>query len=100
LQGESNNADEIRGIGSRRLITYKRLSDGEISEDALAAYAVQRLQLQEAHRTGNSATANELNDFRKKVWNPRNWDAFFTALPGGLLTSNFALQYFEGFKTP
>jgi hypothetical protein len=29
---------------------------------------VQRIQLQEAHRTGNSATANELNDFRKKVW--------------------------------
>jgi hypothetical protein len=53
--------------GSRRLLTYKRLQDSEVPADALAAYAVQRLELQEAHRTGIGGTANELNDFRKKV---------------------------------
>lgn len=53
--------------GSRRLLTYRRLRDDEVSFDALAAYGVQRLELQEAHRTGIGGTANDLNDFRKKV---------------------------------
>ena len=55
--------------GSRRLLTYRRLRDDEVSVDALAAYGVQRLELQEAHRTGIGGTANDLNDFRKKVCN-------------------------------
>jgi hypothetical protein len=53
--------------GSRRLLTYRRLPDTEISVDALAAYHVQRLELQEANPTGVGGTANDLNDFRKKV---------------------------------
>jgi hypothetical protein len=53
--------------GSRRLLTYRRLRDAEISVDALAAYHVQRLELQEANPTGVGGTANDLNDFRKKV---------------------------------
>lgn len=55
--------------GSRRLLTYRRVRDNEVSVDALAAYGVQRLELQEAHRTGIGGTANDLNDFRKKVCN-------------------------------
>lgn len=94
VQRRANHADEIQ-TGSRRLITYKRLSDAEISEDALAAYAVQRLQLQEAHRTGNSATANELNDFRKKVCDGRC--VIFCC---NIRQTANAKQYFEGFRTP
>lgn len=53
--------------GSRRLLTYRRLKDAEISTDALAAYAVQRLELQAGTHIGSMSTANDLNDFRKKV---------------------------------
>jgi len=63
------SADKTLQTGSRRLLTYRRLRDSEVSVEALAAYGVQRLELQEAHRTGIGGTANELNDFRKKVCN-------------------------------
>jgi hypothetical protein len=61
------STDITKSIGSRRLLTYRRLRDAEISVDALAAYHVQRLELQEANPTGVGGTANDLNDFRKKV---------------------------------
>ncbi|KAL1587022.1 hypothetical protein WHR41_04141 [Cladosporium halotolerans] len=59
---------------SRRLITYRRLQDSEISQEALTAYGMQRLELQASNQTGETTRANDLNDFRKK--------------------------YFEGFKNP
>nr|POE47562.1 trna (guanine(10)-n2)-methyltransferase [Quercus suber] len=56
---------------SRRLLTYSRLTDGEISEDDLLAYRTMRTRTEEG--TAETSRVNDLNDFRRR--------------------------YFEGFKT-
>ena len=45
-------------LGSRRLLTYQRLRDEEIKE-ALSARPKERI---------NGVKANDLNNFRKRVW--------------------------------
>ena len=49
---------------SRRLLTYRRRRDSDINAEAALAYEVQRLALQSDNGVG---TANDLNDFRRKV---------------------------------
>ncbi|CAK4033539.1 related to TRM11 Catalytic subunit of an adoMet-dependent tRNA methyltransferase complex (Trm11p-Trm112p) [Lecanosticta acicola] len=52
---------------SRRLLTYKRLADASIDSDSMAIYRMQRLEY-ETHRSDGGATADELNDFRRKYF--------------------------------
>ncbi|KAI5370161.1 Putative RNA methylase domain, DNA methylase, N-6 adenine-specific [Septoria linicola] len=51
---------------SRRLLTYRRLDDSEVDAQALAAYEMQKLQLQSDDDSGG--TADDLNEFRKKYF--------------------------------
>lgn len=62
----SRNWISLTCVGSRRLLTYRRLPDSEVDPEALAAYRLQRLHLGEFPANGKT-TADELNDFRKKV---------------------------------
>lgn len=54
---------------SRQLLTYRRLRDQEIDIEGLATYQMQRLGTQANGSTAKS-TADELNDFRRKVGEP------------------------------
>ncbi|KAK4506855.1 hypothetical protein PRZ48_000588 [Zasmidium cellare] len=51
---------------SRQLLTYRRRRDSEVDVDALAAYRMQRLDLQV--NGSKKSTADELNDFRRKYF--------------------------------
>lgn len=51
---------------SRRLLTYRRRRDDEVDAEQLAAYEMQRLDLQ-INGSGAKNTADDLNDFRRKV---------------------------------
>jgi len=52
---------------SRQLLTYRRVGDGEVDRGELIGYKAGRLALQSGNGVGSSATANDLNEFRKKV---------------------------------
>ena len=45
-------------LGARRLLTYQKLPEGEVSSDSKIATATDN---------PNGVTANELNEFRRKV---------------------------------
>ena len=77
------------GLGSRRLLTYKRMSDSEVDSETMAAYQLQRLEVNANEE--KQATADELNDFRRKV----SIALCCSSLP--ILT--FQSQYFQGFKS-
>ncbi|KAH9823687.1 tRNA (guanine(10)-N2)-methyltransferase [Teratosphaeria destructans] len=54
---------------SRRLLTYARRKDGEGDSEALLAYKTQRLTLAaEGDAPGSKATADDLNEFRKRYF--------------------------------
>ncbi|KAF2764646.1 tRNA guanosine-2'-O-methyltransferase [Teratosphaeria nubilosa] len=54
---------------SRRLLTYSRRKDSEADGEALLAYKTQRLALAaEGDASGTKATADDLNEFRKRYF--------------------------------
>ena len=54
-------------LGSRRLLTYRRLPDSEVASEKLLAYKTSRLELGKYSETASKETADDLNDFRRRV---------------------------------
>ncbi|KAK0335947.1 hypothetical protein LTR02_001595 [Friedmanniomyces endolithicus] len=53
---------------SRQLLTYRRVGDGEVDGEELGGYEAGRAALRDGEGVGSGATANDLNEFRKKYF--------------------------------
>ena len=55
------------GLGSRRLLTYRRRQDSDIDSAQLLAYRASRLEWADGSKAAAGGTANDLNAFRRKA---------------------------------
>lgn len=78
--------------GSRRLLTYRRKLESEVDPEHLLAYNAARLSITNGDATLSKKTADDLNDFRRKVCTQHSTQIRATLK---LLTIS---QYFQGFK--